>query len=194
MQSCAACGKTLVQKRFSSGVLESPSMLNRRKYCDRRCMAIGQQKEVCQSLSHSRGKAHNLAKAACQLCGKTGRLHVHHVDENPQNNAESNLKTLCPSCHRRAHSPNWTADGAKRANCEHCSKASIKRGLCGTHLSRLKRFGHPLGKKRKVGSEWVLMLHDGKSWSPFPLPVTPLPEWDACAPTVTPSSRKSPKK
>ena len=168
MPCCLACGEPLHQKRFSSGVLESPSMLKRRRYCDRACMAAGQVREACASPSHSRMKAHREAKTACETCGKTDRLHVHHRDEDWSNNAPSNLMTLCASCHRRAHSPNYTATGSHRANCQHCAAPSVKLGLCATHLSRFRRFGHPLAKKRKTASGWVLMLHDGKLWFHFP--------------------------
>ncbi len=169
MQSCKVCGEPLRQKRFSSGVLESPSMLKRRMYCDQSCMAKGQQKDRCSSPSHSRMKAHRQAMAACETCGKmSNRLHVHHKDEDWSNNSPSNLMTLCASCHRRAHSPNFTETGGQRVPCKHCNAPSMKLGLCATHLTRLRKFGHPLAKKRKIGSDWVLMLHNGRSWSPFP--------------------------
>ncbi len=45
----------------------------------------------------------------CAACGSQKMLCVHHVDENPQNNAESNLQTLCNSCHSFWHA------AAKRA-------------------------------------------------------------------------------
>jgi len=168
MAACRACGKELVQKRFSSGVLECPSMLNRRKYCNRTCMAKGQQKERCSSVGHSRSKSTKKMRRCCEVCGNTGRLHVHHLDGDPLNNADLNLMTLCVSCHARAHSPNFDTIGQHRLACKHCSKPSAKLGLCNTHLTRFRRFGHPLAKKRKIGSEWVLMLHDGDSWFPFP--------------------------
>lgn len=46
----------------------------------------------------------------CQICGKIQRrkkknsqgiLDVHHIDYNKENNKESNLITLCKSCHRK---------------------------------------------------------------------------------------------
>jgi len=44
----------------------------------------------------------------CQHCGKIQeelgyRLHVHHIDENKNNLAFSNLISLCRSCHHRRH-------------------------------------------------------------------------------------------
>lgn len=185
---CQSCRKPLVAKRFSSGRKESPSMLSKRKYCDRECMAAGQEKEICSSLSHSRAKANATIKGRCENCQAVRNLQVHHKDENPQNNAPSNLMTLCRSCHSLFHSPNNDPTTGQRLPCLHCDKPSVKSRLCNTHLSRLKRFGHPLAKKRKIGSGWVLMLHDGKSWLPFPLQNRPTAEWDACAPTETAST------
>ena len=42
-------------------------------------------------------------KTSCELCSNTGRLDVHHKDGNRLNNQESNLMTLCRSCHRSIH-------------------------------------------------------------------------------------------
>lgn len=41
----------------------------------------------------------------CQICDKTGSMFpVHHIDYNQSNNEETNLITLCPSCHSRTNS------------------------------------------------------------------------------------------
>lgn len=42
-------------------------------------------------------------KGKCERCAATKKLHVHHVDGNPNNHHERNLKTLCQSCHHLAH-------------------------------------------------------------------------------------------
>ena len=170
MGFCKACGKLLVAGRFPSGRKESPSQLAKRKYCNQKCMAKGMQKDTCRSLSHSRMKAKRHIKEACETCGATGRLHVHHKDENPRNNRPSNLMTLCASCHRLCHSPNGDPTTGRRRPCRFCEMPSYKSRMCNTHLGRLRRYGHPLAKKRKVGSDWILMLHDGTSWLPFPSP------------------------
>lgn len=43
----------------------------------------------------------------CQGCGveasETVRLHRHHIDENPLNNARENVAILCQDCHTKAH-------------------------------------------------------------------------------------------
>lgn len=39
----------------------------------------------------------------CQSCGETdpyGRLHVHHIDRDKQNNSAANLVSLCSVCHK----------------------------------------------------------------------------------------------
>ena len=124
-------------------------------------MAQHMKKEICSSLSHSRMKAAKTAANACEICGMTNDLQVHHVDKNPRNNVPSNLRTLCRSCHARCHSPNFTETGELRNPCVYCNKPSMKRGLCYTHLSRFKRFGHPLAKKKKNS---VRMGFDASRW------------------------------
>ena len=44
----------------------------------------------------------------CAICGGVDDLEVHHIDGNRRNNYESNLITLCASCHGRVHSQNLT--------------------------------------------------------------------------------------
>lgn len=40
---------------------------------------------------------------SCQLCGKKGRLVVHHIDKNHLNNKKNNLQILCYKCHSIIH-------------------------------------------------------------------------------------------
>ena len=40
---------------------------------------------------------------ACQKCGETERLHIHHKDRNKHNQDPSNLIVLCLPCHRAEH-------------------------------------------------------------------------------------------
>jgi len=35
------------------------------------------------------------------ICNNKSNLHVHHLDNNPENNEEANLKTLCIDCRLR---------------------------------------------------------------------------------------------
>jgi hypothetical protein len=41
----------------------------------------------------------------CERCGESSQgLHVHHKDQNHDNNEETNLELLCASCHSKHHS------------------------------------------------------------------------------------------
>ncbi len=39
----------------------------------------------------------------CSDCGKTEQIVLHHIDFDKNNNNLSNFKSLCRSCHRKAH-------------------------------------------------------------------------------------------
>lgn len=156
IKHCASCGKEMNRKRMN-GRLEDRNVFLKRKYCDRICMAKGQEKELCHSQSYSRTKANRHIKKKCEVCQGTKGLHVHHKDGNWQNNHLSNLQTLCSSCHRRSHSPNFIGTSIQRKPCLHCMKPAMKRGLCHSHLTRYRKYGSPLMRKVKVGSEFILM-------------------------------------
>jgi 5-methylcytosine-specific restriction endonuclease McrA len=56
--------------------------------------------------------AHRVKEAADWMCQECGHEHdpangyvltVHHIDGDPQNNAEDNLIALCQRCHLRKH-------------------------------------------------------------------------------------------
>ena len=49
----------------------------------------------------------------CAVCG-TDRPHLHHIDENPQNNDPLNIIPLCPNCHLvDQHNPTSPVDPRK---------------------------------------------------------------------------------
>ena len=152
---CKACSAKMERKRIS-GRLEDLAVFKRRAFCDRTCMAAAMEKDRCTNVSHSRSKASKQMKPVCEACGAKGKLHVHHKDADPLNNDPSNLRTLCPRCHRRSHSPNFMADGVTRKPCKHCANPSVKLGLCYSHLTRFNRHGDPLAVKIKTGSSWHL--------------------------------------
>lgn len=43
------------------------------------------------------------AVGACQACGESEVLDLHHIDENRKNNLPSNHVILCPNCHAKIH-------------------------------------------------------------------------------------------
>jgi 5-methylcytosine-specific restriction endonuclease McrA len=44
-----------------------------------------------------------LLQKICTDCGLIKAEHIHHKDENPSNNSDSNLIPLCKECHYKAH-------------------------------------------------------------------------------------------
>ena len=42
-------------------------------------------------------------KDACEQCGSTKELCVHHIDGNRKNDVEENMMTLCKKCHQKSH-------------------------------------------------------------------------------------------
>mgnify|MGYP001608982363 CR=1 FL=1 len=148
-KQCQKCGKTLQRKRFK-WTLESMNAFLRRKYCDQVCMAAGMEGVIkVLNPKNSRRQSGKAIKRQCERCGKATKRHVHHKDENPLNNDPSNLETLCASCHQLSHSPNWDATTGQLKPCLHCSQPARRKGLCWTHLTRLKHYGDPLGKMGK---------------------------------------------
>lgn len=98
---CEACGRTLERKRFN-GRLEDRNVFLKRRYCDRKCMALAFVSDTASSsalhkrVTRSRG-------TSCESCGATTRLHAHHIDGNLQNDSPTNIQTLCASCHASHH-------------------------------------------------------------------------------------------
>jgi len=157
LKICRHCKKRLIRKRFGSR-LEDLTAFSKRVFCDRSCMASsmeGVTKVVSKDNSYRQSS--KAVKSECEVCGSCNqRLHVHHVDGDPLNNGSDNLKTLCPKCHGRAHSYMYNSEGTERLQCKYCEKKATRRGICYTHLTRIKRYGSPFAKKKKIGKNWIL--------------------------------------
>ena len=106
-KNCEACGKPLARKRFASGRLEDRTVFLKRRHCSQSC--ANSRKVVTRSAHQWRAKPHR--KSACEECGTTKRLHVHHKDKNWRNDDPSNLQTLCATCHLKLH---WREDREQR--------------------------------------------------------------------------------
>ena len=100
-KNCLQCQKPMERKRFPSS-LEDRACFQRRKYCDQLCMAKHFIKEKV-TLAALRKRAEKFRGTECAECKTTKNLAVHHLDENPANNATGNLMTLCGSCHTKWH-------------------------------------------------------------------------------------------
>jgi len=109
-KNCEQCGKRMKRNRWS-GRLEDMKRFKARRYCNERCMGRAYIK-ASPTLSAFRCRSRKLRKDACEVCGATKNLGVHHLDENPKNNRRANVWTLCNSCHQIWH---WNfGDPSKR--------------------------------------------------------------------------------
>ena len=122
------------------------------KYCSRSChhqhayeQRITAWKDGTISVIHSTEKLPNwirrymLKKAnfACSQCGwarvhkwtKRSPLHVDHVDGNARNNAEGNLRVLCPNCHSLTPTFGGSNKGRGRASRRDVYLTKAKRAL-----------------------------------------------------------------
>jgi len=98
---CERCGTAMSRKRFGAR-LEDASAFLKRRYCSRSCANSRGNWGASSTARHR--EAHKSVGTSCARCGvKNRRFHVHHKDEDIQNNLPGNLETLCPSCHKREH-------------------------------------------------------------------------------------------
>ena len=144
-KNCMDCGKPMIRKTYPSGRLEDRTVFEKRRFCNQTCMASHMEGVIKNpNETNSRRQATKTRKEACEVCARSDtRLHVHHKDGNPQNNSPENLTTLCGSCHRKCHSPHFTGFPPQRKPCEYCLKDAMRKGLCYTHLTRLRKHGDP---------------------------------------------------
>lgn len=146
LKFCAYCDKKLERKRFSNGSLEYLIHFERRKYCNRECMANSYRekpKTDTPSWAVSHHRYRELKKAdRCEICESTKNVDIHHIDGDWQNNSEQNLQALCRSCHMKAH--------RDKKLCIICGKPQNGLGYCNKHYIRFKKYGNPLFTKNKV--------------------------------------------
>lgn len=136
---CEHCGKQLERKRLPNGDLEYLIHFNRRKFCDRHCMASAfdqrHSPEVGWSTAHYHARK-MVPAGCCNRCGKPDASDVHHKDGNHLNNSPENLERICRSCHNREHK--------QRGSCMICGKPHKGLGYCDKHYQRFKKWGDPL--------------------------------------------------
>jgi hypothetical protein len=78
----------------------------------------------------------------CMECESTENISIHHKDGDVTNNAPSNLKTLCASCHMKGH---WqTRPKPERKKCRICGLPAKGFELCSKHYFRQRRHGDPM--------------------------------------------------
>lgn len=63
----------------------------------------------------------------CEVCGrKTFELEVHHLDQNPRNNADENVVKLCENCHSKVHHGWWVGIVAHPDEIESIEPAGVE--------------------------------------------------------------------
>lgn len=65
-----------------------------RKRKERRERILGRDNHTCQTCGY---------RPSLVIVGKPRPLHIHHIDKDQENNSDSNLITLCSSCHSKVH-------------------------------------------------------------------------------------------
>jgi len=97
---CRWCGTPMTRKRYPPrNVLECNANFIKRKFCSLSCSVSHQHSIEAPTVAAARKRAQKMRRASCEACGVAVQLAVHHLDENPKNNAEANQQTLCMSCH-----------------------------------------------------------------------------------------------
>lgn len=95
-RKCIQCGD-----RFSFKKSEEP---HRPKiYCSQACYNIVRNKSGKPPMFPYRKLAFEKLPNHCYFCSKEENLHVHHIDEDRNNNKLSNLVILCCGCHSKIH-------------------------------------------------------------------------------------------
>ena len=143
LRYCQYCGAKLERKVFSKGRLEDVAVFCKRKYCDRMCMRrdwlTKEKSNQTYRNAHTTAQKINeliLQRTECEICGKSSRLDVHHIDDDYQNNEPSNLMVLCRSCHSKEHK--------KKGKCLICGEPVAGLGYCNKHYLRYRKYGDPL--------------------------------------------------
>lgn len=134
LKTCPTCGTTTW-------------LSTRVTFCSLRCSRLGENNPAWKGNdakpTAARLRAHSVitTMVACKQCGKTGRLHRHHIDGDTFNNDPANLIVLCEPCHKNAHRKprrNCAVCGqpCKRARSVYCSRV-----CCGLASRGQKRGG-----------------------------------------------------
>lgn len=139
---CEECGTRLERKPLPNGDLEYLIHFNRRKFCDRRCMAANFDRRHSQDVGWSTAHYHArkiVAPGPCSRCAKPDARDVHHRDGNHLNNDPYNLERICRACHNLEH--------RQTVSCVICGGPHKGLGFCDKHYQRFKTHGDPLAVK-----------------------------------------------
>lgn len=98
---CEHCKILLERKHNPAGRLEDFRTFMRRRFCSLSCANSRSKGGKSRKAAHYHARKSKLS--ACECCGTTKRLQVHHVNEDWTNNSPENLQTLCIFCHHFWH-------------------------------------------------------------------------------------------
>lgn len=148
VKCCEYCSAKLERKRYGDS-LEDMTRFMQRRFCNINCMGLKRTSETPTRRTMYK-RAGVVKKTSCEHCGVSTNLDIHHIDENPTNNAPENIKTLCDSCHTKLH---WQTGKSARpkASCVVCGRDASRRGYCQKHWFRLEKYGDPLLTKKSCG-------------------------------------------
>lgn len=97
-KSCAQCGVPLVRQMIGDR-LEDRGVFLRRRFCSLTC---ANSRAVVKRGTHL-WRARKFRATACEACGLTRSLQVHHVNGVQSENTQENTQTLCTHCHKFWH-------------------------------------------------------------------------------------------
>ena len=90
----------------------------------------------------------------CQKCSTTDHLLVHHIDGNDNNNASSNLITLCQKCHMDTHRPKGGLPSSYKGTGYTVKQAARLLGFSPSYIYLLIRLGEL--RAEKIGAQYVI--------------------------------------
>jgi hypothetical protein len=81
----------------------------------RRQRPVGFPKVRVSIPSNIRQQVYARSRGRCERprCSYGGKVHIHHIDENPSNNSLDNLIAVCPNCHSRIHDGAFSVDAQR---------------------------------------------------------------------------------
>ena len=144
---CEYCSVELIRKNYKNGAREPDANFYTRRFCNQECMGLARVKSNPKK-STIRRRASKLAlnglrKDKCEKCGTDKKLHLHHIDSNPNNNNINNVMTLCASCHGQWHWEHGKKPPRPKRLCSICGNKVVGRGYCSKHYQRFITHGDP---------------------------------------------------
>ena len=128
-----------------NGDLEYLTPFNKRKFCDRHCMASAFDQRHSPVVGWSTALSRSENRSVWLLQSLRSRMRaMHHLDGNHLNNSPENLERICRSCHVRS---------TTKGSCMICGKPQGLWGYCDKHHQRFKKGRPAHGPSSKSSAE-----------------------------------------